>query len=157
MKAQYIYEKFREESDPVHDMGIGLKKLREQVKSAELFNGKMGGMDNDWVQRVLKAFNLPLGHVYFLADTQNNRVANISEIRNVIRKGRLIHNSKFRTSGAHEEICIFKLYNTSAGKIGTFQYEYNEDEYKSEDNMKQFIGTIEAVIQFNTKQFLLRY
>jgi hypothetical protein len=48
MRTKFVYEKFKEESDPIHDMGIGLKNIYDNIKPGDVFTikkdfpGRMG-------------------------------------------------------------------------------------------------------------------
>jgi hypothetical protein len=157
MRAHKIYEIFTEDSDPVHDMGIGLKYLKEKVKNIQLYN-VLTAMREHWQKIVENTFMLPGNELYYLACNQKDKdtVENIDEIELSIKKGKKIAEKKIKTSGANNEICIFKLYMTSVGKIGTFEYKY---EYKYDNNYppdtnKQYIGTILAVLEFDSKYHL---
>jgi len=155
MRAHTIYEIFTEDSDPIYDMGIGLKYLEEEVKNIQLYK-VLSAMGEHWQKIVENTFMLSGNQLYYLSCNQEDKdnVENIDEIELSIKKGKKIAEKKIKTSGANNEICTFKLYMTSAGKIGTFEYEYHNDNNYYPDTNIQYIGTILAVLEFDSKYHL---
>ena len=50
MKAKYIYEKFKEESDPIKDMGIGIIDLSEDFK--EMYQEPVKAATEKWSEHL---------------------------------------------------------------------------------------------------------
>jgi hypothetical protein len=153
MRAKFINEKFIEDSDPIHDMEIGItEKLKKEIEKLELYN-VLTAMSTDWMRLVERKFQLSGKEIYYLGCSVKDDSAYINKIKSLIKGGKKISEKKISTGGNDDENCIFRLYNTNYGKIGTFDYEY---EFGSKFGPNtQYIGTILAVMNFNTKKYLL--
>jgi hypothetical protein len=42
MRVKFIYEKFEEDSDPIHNLGIGIEKYRESLRKHRAISRLLG-------------------------------------------------------------------------------------------------------------------
>lgn len=149
MRAQFIYEKFLEDSDPIEDLGIGLAKLKKEVIRLQLYH-VLPGMSVSWKLIVENHFMLPENEIYYLGDNKENDGDYIDKIELKIKKSKKILEKEIITSGINNEICIFKLYTTDVDKIGTFEYKYDS----GFEFVKQYVGTILSILEFKSNEYL---
>src|ERR1035437_9917409 len=86
MKAQFIYEKFTDESDPIHDMGIGLRhKIKEWLNNYNVINYVI---NNDMQIDIIGDFDINI-----------NRHNNIEKFPNYIKFNRVSGNVTLQNLG----------------------------------------------------------
>ena len=147
-----LNEKFTDDGDPIHDMDIGItEKMKKEIQKLELYN-VLTVMSTNWMRLVENKFKSSGNKIYYLGCSGKDNSAYINKIKSIIKDSKKISENKISTTGWRDEKCIFKLYDTKYGKIGTFDYEYNSD-FRSKPTT-QYIGTILAVINFNTKKYM---
>jgi len=154
MRARFINEKFNADSDPVHDMGIGIEEFRKQVTKLEITR-VLDALDYQTVKILTDFFNLPIEKIYYLGDIYKRVPDNIDDINKAIDEGTEIFNKSIKTSGHRNEYSIIKGYKTKAGKLITMHYTYEGEVPEDNDDVMQYIGDIYAVIEFDSKQQLL--
>jgi hypothetical protein len=140
-----LHEKFTEAGDPIADMGIGINHLKKELRPLRL-NRVLNAMNDKDVVLIERIFNKKIDEIYYLGSQEKDDGEHIDKIISLIDAGKKIIEKKHYSS---DETVICKIYETSAGKIGTFDYpDYD-------DVSIQYFGTIIAAFEANVKQTLL--
>ena len=116
IKNKGLNEVFTDESDPIHDMGIGMK-----VKYAKYNIAKVLELTKLEKSIIVKFLKLPIGDIYFLGDSimLNNRwikkLINLTnDSKNIIKDKYLIYDYNYDKRTKREN---FKLCDTKMGEI----------------------------------------
>ena len=147
-----LKEAFTNDSDPIRDMGFGMESLRRKIRPARIFN-VLDGLNATAKKILSEKFETSLDDIYFLADNENliSFFYFVDTIEEYIKNDHLIFSKTFLSGGNYNERCMFKLYETEVGLIGTFMYTTSKD---SNSELKQYIGNIEAAHRLNLKQYI---
>jgi hypothetical protein len=146
---EHIYEKFTADSDPIYDMGIGMKKIYSPLKIQHILNA----MTPLWKRIVRNAFNESLENIYYLGNSSRDSKEYLKRLVSLTAAGRRIFQKTFTTeypdTGVPETITV-KIYETELGKIGTFQYPEYEEE------ATQYLGSLDIAVELRAKENIKR-
>jgi hypothetical protein len=142
--SNQVSEKFQEESDPIKDMGIGMRnQLKEfQLNVVDIWDMPVHGTSKTLVSIMFKE---PIDNLYYLGYSDLLEVEGpeyLERLNKLIEKGKLISYKKNVLSPPHqpEDADHLKLYDTSIGKI-MMMYTYEGPEM-----IYAFIGDLEAAV-----------
>lgn len=124
---EHINEKFSDESDPIHDMNIGMKSKLTQYQLNHMMNFIRVKIDD--VEKMKTFFGRSLEDIYWLGDTSIsiNKEKYFDNIKNIIRtkstdkKPMISVDLILRKMGRFMKNVCFH-YNTSEGKFFTMEY-----------------------------------
>jgi hypothetical protein len=121
MKAEFIYEKFTDESDPIRDMGIGMKSKYEKYSVKTVLTLT----DREKIILKQKFFKLSLEDLYFLGDDSIENDKLMKKLYRITKKNNkiieekiFVYRSRIDSFGNYQsEKEKFIFYETRIGKI----------------------------------------
>jgi hypothetical protein len=139
VRAKFIYEKFEEHSDPIHDLGIGIK---EKLKNSLLPRLLTYATKKDKIY-LKEFFGVSWEQLYYLGDSEDiERIYNIYKYREKIEKLIGNENKVYQKTYIDTYVSVFKGYKTEFGKIATLKSKPN---YGSKETY--YIGDIEIAVK----------
>ena len=117
-----LYEKFTEDSDPIHDMGIGINIEDYKTK---LLSCVLNGMTSLDYSNLKKGFQLnPKKDLYSIHETNRQIPKEIySKLKTIIKSGKEIFKVTYKEMINHKPlVTLLTVYETEIGKIGKFSY-----------------------------------
>ena len=150
MRARFINEKFKEESDPVRDLNVGLLDRTKQK-----YKGYILELDFDdyIVEKISNAFGVDSADdLFYLADntadetdydvqySDYNEYDAFRRLENIIKTGEIkkIFKESFNTGRSNTFYTTITVYETPIGKIASITYEHG--------NYKQYFGDVSAFL-----------
>jgi hypothetical protein len=152
-EGKRINEMFSDDSDSIHDMGIGIDEIRKQVTGYAI-RLALDAIDDESIEILEKFFRAPIQHIYYLGDTYRREPGNIEEIQKAVEAGKLLMEKTTSTHGHRDEHSVLRGYRSGNLKIVTMHYTYDDGYQDDSDRIIQYVGDIYGVLEFDTKDNL---